>query len=219
MTSSPTACGTSFCVGQSHLDRPFTLRKMRNTRQITRNPSNCSRKTIHLRDCAEGLTPTKLFIRRTMSLVTPTRRANACPAGGGSDRYSITRDSRTRAIAGKTSMGVDLNTRLCVTGRAEDSLESWYNLLSQEGPHKAVSGYDDCPISGPRTMLGGSVSGGEKMVTSEVEKQDINAAARPRSEVSAKRETSPGLHSQLKRSGLFSDKRVRFTVLSGGGSS
>jgi len=117
-------------------------------------------------------------------------------------------------------MGVDLNTRVCVIGRADDAQKSWYTLQFQEEPHKkAVSGYDDCPISSPQKMFGGSVSGGEKMVTFEVDGQDFNSAVTPRSEVSAKRETSPGLHSQLKRSGLFSDKQVRFTILSGGDSS
>ena len=154
-----------------------------------------------------------------MNLVTPISRANAYPAGGGSDRYSITRDSLTRAIAGKTSMGADLNTRLCVTGRADDFHKLWYNSSLQEEPNKAVSGYDDCPISGPRTTFGSSVSGGDQMVTFKVERQDFSAVARPCRELWATKETFRGLHGQIKRCGLYSDKRVRFSILSRGGSS
>jgi len=55
-----------------------------------------------------------------MNQVTPTGPANAYPAGGESDRDSITLDSLTRVIGGKTSMGADLNTEVCVTGRADE---------------------------------------------------------------------------------------------------
>ena len=154
-----------------------------------------------------------------MSLVTPISRANACPAGGVSDRYSITREDFTHAMGGKTSMGANLNTRLCVTGRADDFHKLWYNSSLQEEPNKAVSGYDDCPISGPRTMFGGSVSGGEKMVTFEVDGQDFSAAVALRTELRAKKATSRGLHGEMKRCGLNPGKRVRCSILSGGGSS
>jgi len=154
-----------------------------------------------------------------MNLVTPTRRANAYPAGGESDRDSITIDSLTRAI-GMTSMEVDLNTLSFVTGRAHNSQESWYTFgFQEEGAHEAVSGYDDCPISGPRTMFRGSVSGGDPMVTSEVERHDFNAAVTPFGGICAENGISRDLHGQMKRSGLFPDKQVSFSVLSGGGSS
>ena len=154
-----------------------------------------------------------------MNLVTPIYRANACPTGGESERRSFTRGTLTRAIGGKTSMGADLNTLVCVTGRADDAQESWYTFWPQGEPNKAVSGYDDCPISGPRTIFRGSVSGGDQMLTSEVERRDFNAAVRPRGEFWANKRISRGLHGQMKRSGLFSDEQVRFSVLSRGGSS
>ena len=153
-----------------------------------------------------------------MNLVTPTDRANAYPAGAESEQCSFKRDTLTRAI-GRTSMGADLDFWICVTGHADNFQESWYTSCSPEGPHKAVLVCGDCAISGPRTMFRGSVSGGDQMVTFDVERQDFNAAARPRSGMCAENETSRDLCCRMKRSGLFSDKRDYFTILSGGGSS
>ena len=153
-----------------------------------------------------------------MNLAMHTCRVNVHPARGESERHSFTRETVTCSIE-ENSMGANLNTRLCVTGRADNRQGLWYTFWSPGGPQKVVSGCDDCSISGPRTMFGGSVSGGDEMVTSEVEGQGFNAAVTPRGELWAKKETSCSLHGQMKRSGLFSDKRERFTVLSGGGSS
>ena len=75
-----------------------------------------------------------------MNQVTLTGPANAYPAGGESDRDSITLDSLTRVIGGKTSMGADLNTEVCVTGRADDARKSWYTLWLQGEPNKSGIG-------------------------------------------------------------------------------
>ena len=74
-----------------------------------------------------------------MSLVMPTRRANACPAGGEGGRCSFTRETPMRAVR-MTSMGFDLSIHLCVTERADDFRELWYNFPLHEEPNKGGIG-------------------------------------------------------------------------------
>jgi hypothetical protein len=74
-----------------------------------------------------------------MNLVTPTRRANPCPAGGEGGRHSFTCETPMRAV-GTTSMGFDLSIHTYVTERADDSWELWYNSSLQEEPNKGGIG-------------------------------------------------------------------------------
>ena len=98
-----------------------------------------------------------------MNLAMPTGPAIVSPTLGESEQPSFTRETLSRAT-GEDSLGANLNTSLCVTGRAYNCLELWYNFSSPGGPQKEVPGCDDCSVSGPRMMSGGSVSGDDHIV-------------------------------------------------------
>ena len=52
----------------------------------------------------------------------------------------------------------------CVRERADTYEISWYDFKSPEGANNVFSGWDHCSVSGPPTMFGGSLSGGDGMV-------------------------------------------------------
>ena len=152
-----------------------------------------------------------------MNQVTPTDRANAYLTGGESERPSFTPETPTRAIA-EPSMESGFNFLACVTGRADDFQDLWYNSSSSGGTQKRY--WDVTIVLSPagRRWPGVSVSGGDEMVTFEVEGQDVNAAVTPRGEHYVEK-TSRDLLGQMKRCGLCSDRRVRFSVVGRGSSS
>jgi hypothetical protein len=51
----------------------------------------------------------------------------------------------------------------CVRERADNHEVSWYNSWSPEGAKNVFSGWDHCSVSGPPTIFGGSLSGGDGM--------------------------------------------------------